>query len=184
MAIVLVVVRHDDECKSDCGCLSRSNPVHSNLTLAVGGCAQIRYRPSRRQDAGNVLSLAAQTVRDALELRLIFSVAIYIANPLRKQSVDFVSKMSSVLTAQACGPPPNQNAEFHFSLTRKLCIFEEHLSRVRIPFLFLLSNGIHNAHTPLHRKLIPIPNCRPFRPSSPFLMTSGKEKFSSKRAAG
>lgn len=36
----------------------------------------------------------------------------------------------------------------------------------------------------VYRKLIPMPNCNPFRPSSPFLSTSGNEKFSSNLAAG
>ena len=35
-----------------------------------------------------------------------------------------------------------------------------------------------------HKKLIPTPNCSPFRPSSPLLITSGKAKFNSNLATG
>lgn len=36
----------------------------------------------------------------------------------------------------------------------------------------------------VYRKFMPMPNCKPFRPSSPFRNTKGREKFNSNLAAG
>lgn len=45
------------------------------------------------------------------------------------------------------------------------------------------SSGVHSLCI-VYRKLMPMPNCSPFRPSSPFRNTKGREKFSSNLAAG
>ena len=98
-------------------------------------------------------------------------------------SVEFVGTSTIILScATGCGVEvADLGNPVHSAFARRLAN-QRLLSQGHVSFRLLEHVSI--CHLQLYKKLMPIPNCRPFLASSPCLLTRGNEKLSSNLAAG